>query len=182
MTSSELYVSVDVESSGPIPSIYSLLSIGACLVSDPDISIYLELRPDSEKHDPESLAVSGLDIERLTREGLTPSTAMSKFESWLATHTSACEKPVFVGLNAPFDWSFINYYFHKYLGRNPFGFSAIDMKAYFMGSTGCLWRDTKSSKMKALLNARTVPDHDALADARHQAELFALMLATRGSP
>ena len=33
---SEIFVSIDVETSGPIPGEYSLLSIGACLVSDPD--------------------------------------------------------------------------------------------------------------------------------------------------
>ena len=37
----ELYVSVDVETSGPIPGEYSLLSIGACLVAKHETSIYL---------------------------------------------------------------------------------------------------------------------------------------------
>lgn len=40
MISDELYISVDVETSGPVPGIYSLLSIGACLVSEPAQSIY----------------------------------------------------------------------------------------------------------------------------------------------
>jgi len=42
MNPDELYVSVDVETSGPIPGEYSLLSIGACLVDQPATSIYLE--------------------------------------------------------------------------------------------------------------------------------------------
>lgn len=62
MTSEEIYVSVDVETSGPIPGEYSLLSIGACLVAQPATSIYLELQPDSPKYDPEALAVSGLKV------------------------------------------------------------------------------------------------------------------------
>lgn len=181
MVSSALYVSVDVETSGPIPGEYSLLSVGACLVSDPATTIYFELRPASAKHDPESLAVSGLDLDKLARDGLDPHEAMLKFEDWLALFCSPSRKLIFVGLNAPFDWSFINYYFYKYLGRNPFGFTAIDMKAYFMGSTGCSWNETKSSKMATVLNPRLAPDHDALGDARFQAELFALMLAQRNS-
>ena len=32
----EIFVSVDVETAGPIPGEYSLLSIGACPVFDPD--------------------------------------------------------------------------------------------------------------------------------------------------
>lgn len=35
MMSDEFYVSVDVETAGPVPDIYSLLSIGTCLVSEP---------------------------------------------------------------------------------------------------------------------------------------------------
>ncbi|MGL1984483.1 3'-5' exonuclease, partial [Escherichia coli] len=30
----EIFISVDIEASGPVPGKYSLLSIGACLVSD----------------------------------------------------------------------------------------------------------------------------------------------------
>ncbi|WHU90636.1 3'-5' exonuclease [Pantoea agglomerans] len=122
MCNSEIYVSVDIETSGPVPGIYSLLSIGACLVSDTENALYLELQPDSEKHDDESLAVTGLDINRLQKEGLAPEQAMLMLRDWLASLISQNSKPIFVGLNTPFDWSFINYYFHKYLGSNPFGF------------------------------------------------------------
>ena len=62
--------------------------------------------------------------------------------------------------NAPFDWSFINYYFHKYLGMNPFGFSALDVKAYYMGATGCSWRDTRSSVLDAELKPTHKSDHN----------------------
>lgn len=177
MVSDELYVSVDVETSGPVPGIYSLLSIGACVVSEPAQSIYLELQPDGLQHDPEAVAVTGLDLTKLENEGLAPQTAMLKLEQWLNQLCSADQKVVFVGLNAPFDWSFINYYFHKYSGGNPFGFTALDMKAYYMGVTGCRWKETKSSQMTARLKPQSAPSHNALDDARFQAELFALMLA-----
>ncbi|RMK89513.1 3'-5' exonuclease [Pseudomonas aeruginosa] len=170
MMSDELYVSVDVETSGPVPGIYSLLSIGACVVSEPAQSIYLELQPDGLQHDPEAVAVTGLDLAKLKNEGLAPQTAMQQV-------CSADQKVVFVGLNAPFDWSFINYYFHKYSGANPFGFTALDMKAYYMGVTGCRWKETKSSQMTARFNPQSAPNHNALDDARFQGELFALMLA-----
>ncbi len=174
--SDELYVSVDVETSGPVPGIYSLLSIGACLVSSPAQSIYLELQPDGLKHDPEAVAVTGLHLSNLENEGLPPQVAMLKLEQWLTQMCPAGKKVIFVGLNAPFDWSFINYYFHKYSKANPFGFTAIDMKAYYMGATGCSWKETKSSQMTARLNPHSSPSHNALDDARFQAELFALML------
>ncbi|WP_337261540.1 MULTISPECIES: 3'-5' exonuclease [unclassified Serratia (in: enterobacteria)] len=181
MTSDELYISVDIETSGPIPAEFSMLSIGACLVYQPETSIYLELKPISSKYDPEALAVSGLHLEKLEQEGLTPQEAMRTFEEWVISSCAPGQKAIFVGLNTPFDWSFINYYFHNYLGNNPFGFTAIDMKAYFMGTLGCSWKETKSSHMAAKLEPQRKPNHNALDDARFQAELFAKMLAYKKS-
>ena len=39
----EAYISVDVETAGPNPGQYSLLSIGACLVFVPAKTFYVEL-------------------------------------------------------------------------------------------------------------------------------------------
>lgn len=175
----ELYISIDIETSGPVPGIYSLLSIGACLISEPNQSIYLELQPDSPKYDLEAVTITGLDLNRLKNEGLPPKIAMQKLEEWLTQICPTGQKAVFVGFNAPFDWSFINYYFHKYSGSNPFGFTAIDIKAYYMGATGCLWKETKSSQIIAELTPLNTPNHNALDDARFQAELFTLMLKNR---
>jgi DNA polymerase III epsilon subunit-like protein len=158
-----------------------MLSIGACLVSNPKSALYLTLQPDSLKYDPEALAVSGFDLGTLAREGLTPLKAMTELDKWLTSLCPPGRKAIFVGLNAPFDWSFVNYYFHKYLGKNPFGFTAIDMKAYFMGATGSRWKETKSSRMADILKPFSTPSHNALDDARFQAELFALMLANWGN-
>ena len=64
----ETYVSVDVESAGPNPADYALLSIGACLVDDPEQTFYVELQPTSMRFTPEALAVSGLSLGRVSRE------------------------------------------------------------------------------------------------------------------
>ncbi|MCD1649707.1 3'-5' exonuclease [Marinobacter adhaerens] len=182
MIDNELYFSVDVETSGPVPGEFSLLSIGACLVTDPTTSIYLELKPASTKHDPEALAVTGLSLDRLQKDGLTPVQGMALFKEWITSSCPPEQKPIFVGLNAPFDWSFINYYFHRYHGSNPFGFTAIDMKAFFMGAYGCSWKETKSSEMTRILRPQMAPTHNALDDALFQAELFSLMLDRNQKP
>ncbi|MCH9269909.1 3'-5' exonuclease [Pantoea ananatis] len=182
MIKKEIYISVDVETSGPIPGIYSLLSIGACLVDDKESSIYLELQPDSISHDLEALQVTGLNLEYLQQKGFNPAEAMLQFSEWISSVTHPEENAVFVGLNTPFDWSFINYYFHKYLGYNPFGFSAIDIKAYFMGLTGSTWVDTKSSNIVKILHPQSQPSHNALDDARFQAELFSIMINKKIKP
>jgi ribonuclease T len=171
----ETYVSVDVETAGPSPSVYSLLAIGACLVDDPAQTFTIELQPIHDRATAEALAISGLSLERLARDGVPPAEAMARFEAWLERAVPAGHLPVFVGFNAAFDWMFVADYFHRFLGRNPFGHTALDLKAYAMGLQGGDWSDTT----KAALSAR-YPDipplsHNALQDALDQAELFRRM-------
>jgi len=181
MTIPELFVSVDIEASGPIPGEFSLLSIGAVLVDRPETTFYIELKPEGTRHDPESLGVSGFNIDELTLSGIEPSAAMQDFGNWLSDSCTQDQKPVFVGLNAAFDWSFVNYYFHKYCGTNPFGFAALDIQALYMGVVGCRWDQTKSSQMAKLLHPQLSGTHNALDDARYQAELFLRLQELRAS-
>jgi ribonuclease T len=169
------YISVDVESSGPIPGEFSLLTIGACAVDDRTQRFQCSLKPLNKNADPKALHVTGLSLEVLEREGLAPADAMQRFRDWLAPLCEDGHCPIFVGLNAPFDWSFVNYYFYRFLGENPFGISALDIKALYMGATGCTWDKTTSSHMARRLKPHLKGTHDALEDALYQAELFSLI-------
>lgn len=176
----EIYISVDVETSGPIPGVYSMLTIGACSVYDPRQVFSCELKPISDNVEPEALAVTGLSMETLALEGLNPATAMMQFQDWVEMIAGVDGVPVFVGMNAPFDWSFINYYFHYFLKSNPFGFAALDIKALYMGTTGSNWAETSSSQMATLLDSKFEGNrHEALDDAQYQAEIFRLIRAIR---
>lgn len=172
--SAAIYISVDVETAGPYPGAYSLLSIGACDVDRPDRQFSCILKPDSDRFVPEALAVTGLSLEILKAAGASPDIALARFAEWLAALGPPDHRRVFVGLNAPFDWAFINHYFLTYHDANPFGFTALDIKAYYMGVIGCAWDDTKSSAMARRLAPKGKGDHDALHDALYQAELFRL--------
>lgn len=171
----EVFISVDVETTGPLVSEHSMLTVGACLAYQPEISFSVMLKPISNKYVAAALEVTGLTLEEAEKEGLSPKDAMEKFAEWVTCHTPEDGTPVFVGLNAPFDWGFVNYYFLRYLGNNPFGFTALDIKALFMGVKGCTWHDTKSSVIDKTVNPSLKGDHDALHDARYQAELFRLV-------
>jgi ribonuclease T len=105
---------------------------------------------------------------------------MESFSEWVSS-ISANGTPVFLGFNASFDWSFVNWYFHTFVGRNPFGFGAVDIKAYFMGLTGCRWEETRSSRLPELLRSKRAAkeQHNALSDALHQAEIFRRMVEFR---
>jgi DNA polymerase III epsilon subunit-like protein len=175
----EIYISVDVEAAGPIPSEFSMLSIGACVVDEPTKTFYAELQPINDKFIPEALKVSHLDFEQLKKNGLKPKDAMSRFSDWVGG-VSGDLRPVFVGFNACFDWAFINWYFHKFLDKNPFGISGLDVKAFYMGLAGVTWDETRSSQLPDKFKSAVKHSHNALDDAREQAEIFRkLLLASR---
>src|SRR5262249_10786599 len=153
MSMEERYISVDVETSGPIPGVYSLLTIGACVIGDLGATFYKMLKPITESVNVDAMKVTGLSLTDLLEKGESPQQAMKSFGEWVR-NVAVGVAPVFVGLNAPFDWSFVNYYFHRYVGRNPFGFAALDVKSLYMGVTGCRWSETKSSKMSAVLQVK----------------------------
>lgn len=175
--STEAYVSVDAETAGPNPSQYSLLSIGACLVARPAASFYVELRPVNDRFTAEAMAINGLSFDRLAREGLPAQQAMARFDAWLAAEIPGGQQPIFVGFNAPFDWMFVADYFHRFLGHNPFGHTALDIKAFSMGLSGSSWLETSKRHLAARYPDHPAPVHHALQDALDQADLFRRMLA-----
>ena len=68
----EIFVSVDVETAGPVPGEYSLLSIGACDVDNEDRPFSCELKPINRNADPAALKVTGMSLDVLERTGLAP--------------------------------------------------------------------------------------------------------------
>ena len=173
----EVLVSVDVETSGPSPSVGCLLSLGACLVDDPDQSMYVELRPATGcGWDEAAAAVHGLDRARLEREGLAPHDAMARLVAWL-DRVAAGGRPVFVGLNAAFDWMFVADALWGTVGRNPFGHAPLDLKALYMGREGvAAWARTTRQDMLRRYPVTEPHTHNALDDARSQAALARRLL------
>ena len=185
----ETYISVDVETAGPIPGDYAMISIGACLVDDPDSGFYAEIKPTTDNVVESSLAVSGLSMEKLAEDGLTPADAMRQFEDWIDLVTPEGNAPIMVAFNAVFDWMFVDSYFHRFLGHNPFGHSALDIKAFYLGFAGGTWAGTSMRVLSPLYLGGQYLTHNALGDARDQASIFrqvkaqaAVQAATRGEP
>ncbi len=173
----EAYICVDVETAGPIPGDYSLLSIGACTLNDPPATFYVELKPINDRLAPEAAQVHQLSLPRLLQEGLDPRQALLLFEAWLKRQVPSGQQPVCVAFNAAFDWMFINYYFVHYLGYNPFGHAALDIKALYMGLTRVSWAHTSWRFIDPGYVAQKALSHHALQDALDQAQLFAKLLA-----
>jgi ribonuclease T len=170
----EIYISVDIEASGPIPGRYSLLSLGACIIGESTQNFYVELVPISDLFVPEAMQIVGQSLDHYNQIGTDPKEAMKSFAAWIE-QVSGGMTPVFVGFNATFDWAFVNWYFHSFLGENPFGIGGLDIKSYYMGLVGCEWRDTRSSRIPEKYKGTAKHTHNALDDAIEQGKMFELM-------
>jgi DNA polymerase III epsilon subunit-like protein len=171
----ELYFSVDVEASGPIPGEFSLLSVGACVVGHSDQSFYCEIKPLNDAFIERAMDVNTLSMEELKIKGEQPAQAMARFEDWVK-QVSQDQRPVFVAFNATFDWSFTHWYFMKFLGRDPFGISGLDIKAYYMGKRNVRWGETTKRDVRSFFTTTKKHTHNAVDDACEQAEIFEQML------
>jgi hypothetical protein len=165
------WVMVDVESDGPIPGDYSLVCFGAVIV-EPTLgrTFYGRLRPISVKWSPEALAISGFSRQD-TMSFDDPKEVMASFATWLGAN--AGKRLVFVADNNGFDWQFINWYFHHFLGKNPFGFSSQNLGSLYKGLT----KDTFAS-FKHLRKTRHT--HHPVDDARGNAEALLHMKESLG--
>jgi DNA polymerase III epsilon subunit-like protein len=152
---------VDVESDGSIPNKYSMVCFGAVVV-EPSLNktFYGKTKPISDIWVPEALAVSGFTREQhLTFD--EPKEVMEKFRTWVKQNSQG--RPVFVSDNPAYDWSFINYYFHWYLGENPFGFSARRIGDLYCGMVKDGYAQWKHLR-------KTRHTHNPVDDAKGNAE------------
>lgn len=122
MSSKETWFAVDVESDGPTPVLYSMVSIGAVPVGrHAEVSFYGQTRPIHDEWIPEALAVSGFTREQ--HLGFDdPALVVRRLLEWVEETTVG--RPVLVSDNPAYDWQFVNGYLWKFAGRNPFGHSA----------------------------------------------------------
>jgi DNA polymerase III alpha subunit (gram-positive type) len=125
------YVMVDIESDGPIPGDYSMICFGAVIVdAGLDRTFYGKLSPISEKFIPDALAVSGFTRDQCLQFD-PPKTVMEDFHAWLNANCQG--RMIFISDNNGFDWQFINWYFHHFLEKNPFGFSSQNLGSLYKG-------------------------------------------------
>ncbi len=165
------FIVVDVEADGPIPHKYSMVCFGAVVV-EPSLAkaFYGKTKPISKDWIPEALAVSG--FTRQEHEGFDdPKLVIENFADWLSENANG--KPIFISDNPAFDWQWINFYFHNFLGKNPFGFSARRIGDLYCG----MKMDTGlNSEWKRLLR-KTSHDHHPVNDAKGNAEALLAMKA-----
>jgi hypothetical protein len=185
----EVYFSVDVEADGPIPGPYSMISIGLAVAGTRDdgftpaepgaTTFYRELRPISDEYMPEALAVSGLDRDRLVRDGADPAAAMAELTGWVR-ECCGDARPVAVAYPAVFDWLFLYWYLIRFTGHSVFGHSGcLDLKTMYVTKAGVPLGRAHKRAMPARLLSKRRHTHHALDDAIEQGELFANLMRWR---
>lgn len=183
----DLYISADVEADGPIPGPYSMLSFGLVVAgtydgttfapSDGETTFCRELQPISDAFDPEALAVSGLDREALAERGADPVDAMREARAWVEGQ-AAGRRTVLVAYPLAYDWMWLHWYFERFADGSPFGHgSSLDIRSFYMGAAGTIMDASGKAAMPPGLIPEAPHTHDALDDAREQAELFANVFA-----
>jgi hypothetical protein len=197
-----IYISVDIETDGPIPGPHSMLSLGAAAfalavpVSDLHLPDGLGVRPlkyrmvDTFSANLEPLPGAKMDPvtkaefwdknpeawDAATKNPRDPKEAIGAFVKWV---NAIPGKPVFVGYPAGFDFTFVYHYIIAFGFQSPFSFSALDIKSYASAVLRLPYRETTKRNMPKSWFPESKHTHVAVEDAKEQGELFMNILTYR---
>lgn len=184
MAKQEIYCMTDIEADGKFPGISSMLSF-ATAAFDIDKNLVgtfeanLDLLPDAKPH-PDTMAFwhetpqnqAAYQATRVNTQN--PETVMHLYEEWLKELPGT---PIFVGYPAPYDFKWIDYYFIKFLDRNPFSFSrCIDVKSYAWAQLGKTFQSCSKRSMPRKWFDDLPHTHVAIDDAIEQGAMFINMV------
>lgn len=181
----DVYFSADVETDGPIPGPFSILSFALVYAGKFDgttferprdfgLCFYRELKPISESFEPEALRVNGLDRARLVVNGEPPQRVMTDACLWVKQIADS-DRAVLVAYPLSFDWSWLYWYFIRFSSHgSPFGHSrCFDIKTAIAVKEHIPIAKAGRAQLPAALRSTREHSHNALDDAIEQAEIFA---------
>ena len=187
---SEYYLSIDVESDGPIPGPNSMLSIGAAIFKGLDsrdpVSTFSEnldflpgATPDRRTKEefwdknPEAWAACRKDAR-------DPVGVMTQFVSWVKRICDG-KRPACVGYPVTYDFMFVYWYCVNFAGESPFGFQGLDMKTLAAEKLGLPFHRVSKRRMpKHWFKGCVKHTHIAVDDAIGQGTLFVNMMRDKG--
>lgn len=187
----DVYFSADVETDGPIPGPFSMLSFGLVYAGAYDGTTffrppeyldkyYVELCPISDAFETEALAVNGLDRAALVERGADPAVAMTDAANWVRTR-AAIGSPVIVAYPLSFDWMWLYWYFMRFsVTGSPFAHSrGFDIKTALSIKLRRMISKSGRSRIPEAVRSSFPHTHNALDDAIEQAEIFANVFAMK---
>jgi DNA polymerase III alpha subunit (gram-positive type) len=176
----EIYVSTDIETDGPNPGHYSMLSFGsvAFRLDGAVLGTFernLELLPEAGQH-PDNMRFWATEPEawaECRRDPVSPSEAMPDYVKWLRALPGT---PIFVAHPVEFDYTFINWYLHAFAGEEPFA-GCVDLPSYAMALLRKpLTQSRKPGMPREWFDPSLRHTHKALDDAMGHAMLFCGMV------
>jgi hypothetical protein len=190
--SMDVYFSADIETDGPIPGPYSILSFALVYAGRFDgnhferpqnlaLTFYRELKPISDSFEAEALLVNGLNREQLIKTGQAPTRAMNEASQWVR-NIAGSAKPVLVAYPLSFDWSWLYWYFVRFSDSgSPFGYSrCFDIKTAVAVKAHLPIAKAGRAQLPQWLRSDRKHSHNALDDATEQAEIFAKVFELGG--
>ena len=179
---SEIYISIDCETSGPCPGLHDLLSFGAAAFDAPHETpidtFYATLKPVTNvfAHDtfewwnkPEQAAA--WDALHKNQEDVDD--VLPRFNVWLTELKKKYGSITAVAYPAGFDFTWLYWHLHRYGGGSPLGFSCLDIKSYAAAALGLGYRKTVKTAMPAeWFDSNRPHTHNALDDAIEQGVTF----------
>lgn len=192
MMCGDAYFSADVETDGPIPGPYSMLSFAIVYAGsfdgknfirpkELDQVFYAEIKPISTEYQQEALDVNKLDRARLSQVGEEPSQAMSRAYDWVRS-VAGQRHPVLVAYPVSFDWTWLYWYFVAFCNKgSPFNHSrCFDIKTALAVKTRTAISQSGRSRIPFELRSHQNHTHHAKDDAIEQAEIFANVFEWKG--
>lgn len=170
----DIYISVDIETDGPIPGANSMLSLAliAFKANGEIIDMYTaNLLPNEfAKQDVDTMKWWSTNYDAYVsatsnqRKIIDVMSEVEIFISDLKLHG----KPVFVAYPVAFDVMFVYWYLMAYTHHSPIMFKAIDIRSYQMGKQCISYQESGD-----LLTRNT---HSAMEDAQEQMNIFVGLL------
>lgn len=160
------YFVVDVESDGPLLGVNSMICFGAVKVDEElKTTFYGQVEPISDIYDEETLSISG--FSRIQHESFNNVTVVFKeFYKWILENSIG--QPILISDNNQYDGSWINYYFLRFVGSNPFGYSSRRLGDLFCSIKGNVLTKWKHLRI-------TEHTHYQVDDAKRNAEIILYM-------
>jgi len=159
---------VDVESDGGLLGVNSMVCFGAVKLTD-DLkttpTFYGQTKPISDIYNEKALAISGFSREEHLKFK-DPLYVMAEFAEWINANTKG--RPILISDNNGYDASWINFYFLKFYGKNPFGWSSRRIGDLYCGMVKDIWASWKNMRV-------TKHDHNPVSDAMGNAEALLKM-------
>jgi len=179
----EVYISLDVETDGSAPGINSMLALGAAAFSQDGEEIdqwYMKFHPLADAFQNSSTmewwTTQPAAWAEVNEDQFAAEHGMPVFVHWCDRMAErAGGKLVAVGWPIAFVFAFVNYYCHRFAGRNPLGHAGLDIRSY---AAGLACRDKYSlpenlvKQMAGDVDTAGLRPHVALDDAIEQGRLF----------